>query len=49
MRILILIIQFPPDTNPTGNLMAHVGEGLLAYGHAVSVITAFPHYAEFRV
>jgi colanic acid biosynthesis glycosyl transferase WcaI len=49
MRILILIIQFPPDTNPTGNLMAHVGEGLLAYGHAVSVLTAFPHYAGFRV
>ena len=41
MRILLPIIQFPPDVNPTGLLMAQLCEGLAAYGHEVSVITAF--------
>jgi len=49
MRILLPIIQFPPDVNPTGLLMAQLCEGLAAYGHEVSVITAFPHYENFRV
>ena len=49
MRILLPIIQFPPDVNPTGVLMAQLCEGLAACGHEVSVITAFPHYENFRV
>src|SRR3981189_1991739 len=49
MRILLLIIQFPPDVNASGLLMAQLGEGLVARGHHVSVITTFPHYAAFRV
>ncbi|MDQ6672233.1 MAG: glycosyltransferase family 4 protein [Chloroflexota bacterium] len=49
MRILVLVIQFPPDVNPSGLLMAQLGEGLVARGHQVSVITSFPHYAKFRV
>ena len=49
LRILLLIIQFPPDVNSTGILMEQVCEGLIAYGHEVSVITAFPHYDKFRV
>lgn len=49
MRILLPIIQFPPDVNPTGVLMAQLCEGLADYGHEVSVITAFPHYENFRV
>ncbi len=49
MRILLPIIQFPPDVNPTGLLMAQLCEGLAARGHEVSVITAFPHYENFRV
>jgi len=49
MRILLLIIQFPPDVNSTGLLMAQVCEGLKEYGHEVSVITTFPHYEKFRV
>jgi colanic acid biosynthesis glycosyl transferase WcaI len=49
MRILLLIIQYAPDTNPTGRLMAHVADGLRGHGHHVDVITAFPHYAQFRV
>jgi colanic acid biosynthesis glycosyl transferase WcaI len=49
MRILLLIIQFPPDVNSTGLLMDQVCEELRTYGHEVSVITSFPHYAQFRV
>jgi colanic acid biosynthesis glycosyl transferase WcaI len=49
LRVLLLIIQFPPDVNSTGLLMAQVGTGLAAQGHAVSVLTTFPHYAHFRV
>jgi colanic acid biosynthesis glycosyl transferase WcaI len=49
MRILLPIIQFPPDVNPTGLLMAQLCEGLAACGHEISVITAFPHYENFRV
>jgi colanic acid biosynthesis glycosyl transferase WcaI len=49
MRILLLIIQFPPDVNSTGLLMAQVAEGLREHGHEVTVITAFPHYEKFEV
>src|SRR5437867_4534335 len=49
MRILLPIIQFPPDVNPTGLLMAQLCEGLTACGHEVSVITGFPHYENFRI
>ena len=49
MRILLPIIQFPPDVNPTGVLMAQLCEGLTACGHEVSVITTFPHYENFRI
>jgi colanic acid biosynthesis glycosyl transferase WcaI len=49
VRILLLVIQFPPDVNPSGVLMAQVGEGLVARGHEVSVVTTFPHYAKFKV
>ena len=49
VRILLLIIQFPPDVNTSGVLMAQLGEGLVARGHHVSVVTTFPHYATFRV
>lgn len=49
MRILLLVLQFPPDVNPTGVLMHDVAEGLTARGHHVTVLTAFPHYEKFRV
>ena len=49
MRILLPIIQFPPDVNPTGALMAQLCEGLTSCGHEVSVITTFPHYENFRI
>jgi colanic acid biosynthesis glycosyl transferase WcaI len=49
MRILLLIIQFPPDVNSTGLLMDQVCEELRTYGHDIAIITSFPHYARFRV
>lgn len=49
MRILVFIIQFPPDVNSTGILMEQICEGLLDYGHRITVITTFPHYEEFRI
>jgi colanic acid biosynthesis glycosyl transferase WcaI len=49
MRILLPIIQFPPDVNSTGLLMAQLCEGLVACGHEISVITSFPHYENFRI
>ena len=49
MRVLLLILQFPPDVNSTGVLLSQVCEGLVARGHHVSVITTFPHYEHFRV
>lgn len=49
MRILVLIIQYPPDVNTSGVLMGQLCEGLVARGHSVSVLTTFPHYEKFRV
>ncbi|MEE9167530.1 MAG: glycosyltransferase family 4 protein [Candidatus Neomarinimicrobiota bacterium] len=49
LRILVFIIQFPPDVNSTGILMDQICEGLLEYGHRITVITTFPHYEEFRI
>jgi colanic acid biosynthesis glycosyl transferase WcaI len=49
MRILLLINQFPPDVNTTGRMMSQLCEDLQDYGHDITVITAFPHYAQFRV
>src|SRR5919206_2203779 len=48
MRILLLILQFPPDVNSTGLLMARLAEYLLGRGYQVQVVTTFPHYAGFR-
>jgi putative colanic acid biosynthesis glycosyltransferase WcaI len=49
MRILLLIVQFPPDVNSTGLLMEQIAQGLVDRGHHVSVITTVPHYENFRV
>jgi colanic acid biosynthesis glycosyl transferase WcaI len=49
LRVLLLIVQFPPDVNSTGLLMGQVCEELIAHGHQVSVLTTFPHYAQFRI
>jgi colanic acid biosynthesis glycosyl transferase WcaI len=49
MRILLLIIQYPPDSNPTGRLMAQFVTEMRDCGHEIDVITSFPHYAQFRI
>jgi colanic acid biosynthesis glycosyl transferase WcaI len=49
MRILVLIIQFPPDVNAAGRLMAELCQGLQDSGHQVTVVTSFPHYERFRI
>lgn len=49
MRILILTLQYPPDVNSTGMLMQKLAGELHRRGHEVDVISAFPHYASFRV
>src|ERR1700674_5207429 len=37
MRVLLLILQFPPDVNSNGQLMGQVCEELVARGHEASV------------
>jgi colanic acid biosynthesis glycosyl transferase WcaI len=49
MRILLPIIQYPPDTNTSGRLMSQLCDGLVSLGHEVTVVTAFPHYEHFRI
>jgi colanic acid biosynthesis glycosyl transferase WcaI len=49
VRVLLPVVQFPPDVNSTGLLMAELGQGLVGRGHEVSVVTTFPHYEQFRV
>lgn len=49
MRILVVVVQYPPDVNSTGLLMEQVVEGLVERGHEVTVFTTFPHYEKFRV
>lgn len=49
LRILLLILQFPPDVNATGLLMGQLCEAWQKAGHEVSVITAFPHYEKFEI
>ncbi|MFQ6616831.1 MAG: glycosyltransferase family 4 protein [Fidelibacterota bacterium] len=45
----MFILQFPPDVNSTGILIEQLCEGLLDYGHQITVITSFPHYEDFRL
>ncbi len=49
MRVLLIVIQFPPDTNSTGQLMSQLCEGLARCGHDITVLTTFPHYEHFRI
>lgn len=49
MRILLVIVQYPPDVNSTGLLMERLCRRFRKAGHRVSVLTSFPHYDGFRV
>lgn len=39
MRLLLLVIYYPPDPDPTGHLMHQVASGLVERGHQVTVVT----------
>ena len=49
MDLLVEILQFPPDTNSGGILIADVCRGLAARGHRIRVLTTFPHHQNFEV
>jgi len=49
MRILLIVNQFPPDVNSTGQLMAELAARWVEWGHEVSVVTSLPHYQDFRI
>jgi colanic acid biosynthesis glycosyl transferase WcaI len=44
-----MVLQYPPDINASGQLMAQLCRGLSEEGHRITVITSFPHYEQFRV
>ncbi len=39
MHVLLLVIYYPPDPDPTGHLMHQVAAGLVSRGHAATVVT----------
>ncbi|MBI3945011.1 MAG: glycosyltransferase family 4 protein [Armatimonadetes bacterium] len=49
MRILLLTLYFEPDITANAAILTRLAEELAALGHAVSVVTAFPHYAGNRI
>jgi colanic acid biosynthesis glycosyl transferase WcaI len=44
--VLVLCPHFQPDVAPTGEVMTSIVDGLVAEGHRVHVVTAFPWYRE---
>ena len=46
MRILLLSFYFAPDIAANAVIMTELAEELATLGHQVTVVTAFPHYAE---
>ncbi len=49
MRILINTINYAPEVTSTGKYIGEMGEWLAGRGHEVRVITAPPHYPEWKV
>ncbi len=49
MRVLVVCPHFPPDTAPTGTVMAGIVDGLGDLGHRLHVVTAVPWYEHHRV
>ena len=49
MRILVLTPFYAPDLGPSAALYEMLSEELVRLGHAVSVISAVPHYPSGRV
>lgn len=49
LRILLLTHYFAPDITTNSDIMTGLAEQWVAWGHAVTVVTSFPHYAFGRV
>lgn len=49
MRILINTLNYAPEVTSTGKYIGEMGEWLSRRGHEVRVVTAPPHYPEWRV
>jgi colanic acid biosynthesis glycosyl transferase WcaI len=49
LRILLLTHYFAPDITTNSDIMTGLAEQWVAWGHAVTVVTSFPHYAAGRV
>lgn len=49
MRIMVLTPLYAPDGGPSAALYAMLCEGLVRWGHQVTVICAVPHYPSGRV
>jgi colanic acid biosynthesis glycosyl transferase WcaI len=45
MRVLLLTLYFAPDVAANAVVMTELGEELASFGHQVTVVTTFPHYA----
>ncbi len=49
MKILLVTMYFAPDTGANATIITELAEGLAQKGHEITVICAFPHYAENRI
>ncbi len=49
MKILLITMYFAPDTGANATIVTELAEGLAHKGHEITVISAFPHYAENRI
>jgi colanic acid biosynthesis glycosyl transferase WcaI len=49
MRILLLSMYYAPDMAANAAIMTQLVEELQDLGHAVTVVTAFPHYSTNRI
>ncbi len=45
MKLLLLTLYFHPDVAANAVIMTELAEELVALGHQITVVTAFPHYA----
>ncbi len=49
MKILIITMYFAPDSGANAHNITELAEGLAGKGHEITVVCAFPHYAENRI
>ena len=48
MRVLVISTYFPPDVCGIAPIVGDLCQGLTQKGHAVTVLTSYPHYPEWR-